>query len=187
MLRFIFAILTLAVSMLGFIQSSGAAEESRCASIEKLESTAKAEKRRIVLSPQAFALADCTPFRASSLDGLLQSPALNWWVLHTPDEDIRGLTAIAERNRAILEKQIPPTKKGLGTFSFLGADLLAVLKAAAHICSITFRVSGTTHIRVAALQQFEAEDLCQGLAVILAVHGISLERDGDAILVSLPN
>ena len=185
-MRFAF-VLTCATLAIGFARTSAAVGDQRCTAIEKVEAISKADRKRIVFTPRAFKLADCTR-RDSDLDALLQSPVLDWWVFHTPDEDIRPLALLAERNRALLDKYMSAKATGPVEYSFWGTDLLTILKAFAYDCTLIFRVSGTSHVEVAAEQKFQdaGRTFCLGLAVILAVHGISLDQDGDVIVLPLP-
>jgi hypothetical protein len=158
---------------------------------QTLEETSRNEQRRIVLSATAQRQADCSyrNKKIPSLEGLVQDKVLNWWVLHSPDEDYRAITTIAERNQEVLgEAHLKRSKDDdFREFSFLDVDLEALLKAFSYVCYDSLRSANVPRIYVSALQQFKGtvQESCLGLAVILAAQGISLKKDGEYIVPSV--
>jgi len=110
--------------------------------------------------------------------------------MHSPDEDVREMSAVAERNRAVLLEYVPKNlDKEMLRVDFQYADLVAVLKIFSHICHVKFRVPADTQVHVWFLHEFKIkeEELCFGLAVILAAQGISLTKNGEYVVLSSPN
>lgn len=166
-----------------------AANDHRCPSIIKFESASKNEKRKITLTPKAAGLASCSSSNLTpSLEGLKESKIGSWWVVHTSDEDVGRLSDIAEQNHSVL---ISVNQWSLGerpklSFLFWGVDLQSGMKAAEDVCRIPFRIRGETHPNLYAIQEFSDSDesFCEGLAVVLAVHGLRLFSEDDSIVVS---
>jgi hypothetical protein len=158
---------------------------------QELAETSRSEQRRIVLSTTAQRQADCSYHnkKTSSLEGLVQDKVLNWWVLHSPDEDYRVITTIAERNQAILgEAHLKSSKDDdFRKFSLVDVDLENLLKVFSYVCYDNLRSTNGPQIHVSAFQNFKGsvQESCLGLAVILAAQGISLKKDGEYISPSV--
>jgi hypothetical protein len=159
--------------------------------MQALGETSQNEQRRIVLSTTAQRQADCSyrNKKTPSLEGLVQDKVLNWWVLHSPDEDYRVMTTIAERNQAILgDAHLRKSKDDdFRKFEFWDVELENLLRVFSYTCYDNLRSNNGPQIYISVFQNFKGpvQESCLGLAVILAAQGISLKKEGEYIVPSV--